>query len=91
MQRLSGIDIIIIIFQYWPLLVGDDASTPQHNSYQRSPSPEPCARFNINLLTLQIPKANEELRKVCMLLKGARDKEKAAEQIENCVEKEAGV
>ncbi len=73
-----------------PLLVIDD-STPEQSLHQRSPSPEPCALFDMNLLTPQIPQTDEDLRKMCGLLKRARDKEKAARQIESIIEDEERV
>lgn len=72
------------------LLVSRWYHAAEHSSHQCLPSPEPYALFNMNLLTPQIPKADEESRRMYELLKRVRDKEKVTNLIENIVEEEGG-
>jgi hypothetical protein len=72
-----------------PLLVLDDDSSSQQDN-QRSPSPEPCALLDITHLRPEMQN-DEEMRKVFGLLKRAKEKERAAKQLEAVVEREERV
>ncbi|KXN87030.1 hypothetical protein AN958_09376 [Leucoagaricus sp. SymC.cos] len=71
------------------LLVMDDTS-PASSSSRRSPSPEPCTTLDTSFIESQIS-GDEELKKVCGLMKKTKDKERATRQIESLVEEEEKV
>ncbi|KAF9444154.1 hypothetical protein P691DRAFT_807771 [Macrolepiota fuliginosa MF-IS2] len=74
-----------------PLLALDDEPPPSQDSSQRSPSPEPCTMLDMNFLTPQIPEGDEEVKRVCRLLKRTKDKERTAIHMERITEDEEKV
>lgn len=72
------------------LLIEDDDTTPHSSSSQRSPSPEPCTILDFDLVKPQLAD-DDEVKRICSLMKRTKDRDRAARQMESLLEGEETV